>query len=138
MRERAARLGAVSLGVAIVALAAGFAHRQNAERAVIATPRAPMVLDSPVDAVVAERGRGLFADLGCARCHSVAGEGNPRSPLDGIGARRTADDIRARIVAAPTVRNEIPASAGRAKQNLSEAMSSSDLDALAAFLSTLR
>ena len=36
----------------------------------------------------------LDTKQGCARCHSIAGRGNPRSPLDGVGARLSAVEIR--------------------------------------------
>lgn len=138
MREIVARLSAVTLGVAIVALAALFAQRQNAEPVTPGAAEAPApVVAGPVDQAVAARGRALFAEIGCLRCHAVEGQGNPRSPLDGIGARRVPEEIRARIVGAPSVADEMPRSAIRAKEPFA-ALPETDLDALTAYLSSLR
>ena len=37
---------------------------------------------------------GFSGQQACARCHSIAGKGNPRRPLDGVGARRNAAELR--------------------------------------------
>ena len=49
------------------------------------------------DAKVA-KGQQLFADQKCTLCHSVADKGNKKGPLDGVGTKLSADDIRAWIV----------------------------------------
>ncbi len=41
-----------------------------------------------------EAGRKVYEDRKCATCHMVAGQGNMRFPLDGVGARLSADDLR--------------------------------------------
>ncbi len=40
------------------------------------------------------RGEKIFADRKCGRCHSIAGNGNVDGPLDDIGNRLPADEIR--------------------------------------------
>lgn len=40
-----------------------------------------------VDAARLALGRSAYDRLRCATCHSIAGRGNPSSPLDGVGAR---------------------------------------------------
>ena len=40
------------------------------------------------------RGEKIFAERKCGRCHSIAGNGNMDGPLDDIGARLPADEIR--------------------------------------------
>ncbi|MCC7241133.1 MAG: cytochrome c [Acidobacteria bacterium] len=45
------------------------------------------------DAKVA-RGAELFAARKCSICHAVAGKGNVKHPLDGAGARVSADMIK--------------------------------------------
>ena len=40
------------------------------------------------------RGRTVYAEQRCRACHSIAGEGNTRSPLDGVGGRLTEKQIR--------------------------------------------
>lgn len=43
-------------------------------------------------------GEKIFAAQKCALCHSVGGKGNAKGALDGVGAKLSADDIRAWIV----------------------------------------
>ena len=40
------------------------------------------------------RGEKSFADRKCGRCHSISGNGNKDGPLDDIGSRLPADEIR--------------------------------------------
>jgi mono/diheme cytochrome c family protein len=49
-----------------------------------------------------EAGRVVYAEQSCARCHSIGGRGNPRSPLDGVGARLSEEEIRRWITPSPT------------------------------------
>src|ERR1700681_1291634 len=43
-------------------------------------------------------GEKVFTDQKCGLCHSVAGKGNPKGPLDDVGSKLSPDDIRAWIV----------------------------------------
>jgi mono/diheme cytochrome c family protein len=90
-------------------------------------------------AVAADAGRGeaVYAEQKCSVCHSIAGKGNPRGPLDGVGSRLSADDIRQWIVnpqemAARTGAGRKPPMRGY--PNLPPA----DLDGLVAYLQTLK
>jgi mono/diheme cytochrome c family protein len=49
---------------------------------------------NPVAAQDAARGAKLYADQKCAVCHSIAGKGNAKGPLDDVGSRLKADEIR--------------------------------------------
>ena len=44
-----------------------------------------------------DKGEKLFVDQKCTLCHSVAGKGNVKGPLDGVGSKDSAADIRAWI-----------------------------------------
>jgi hypothetical protein len=83
------------------------------------------------------RGRVVFDSLGCARCHSVAGVGSPRYPLDGVGARRNAAQLRAWTQGADALADSLPPSALRTKQSF-QALKPEDLNALVAFLRSLK
>jgi mono/diheme cytochrome c family protein len=78
-----------------------------------------------------KRGAEVYREQRCQACHSIAGVGNKRYPLDGVGDRRTVEEIRTWIVA-PREMN--PKVAKRAYDRLPKA----DLDALVAYLETLR
>jgi mono/diheme cytochrome c family protein len=43
-------------------------------------------------------GRRVYQEEGCSACHTIAGVGSPRSPLDGVGGRLTSAEIRLWIV----------------------------------------
>src|SRR6476660_3095343 len=49
------------------------------------------------DAKVA-RGEQLYAEQKCGLCHSIADKGNKKGPLDGVGSKLKADEIREWIV----------------------------------------
>ena len=90
-----------------------------------------------VDPATVERGRAVFRDVGCTRCHRLEGMGSPRSPLDGVGARLAPEGIRAFVVGAPSVRDELSASVTRAKQRYGD-LPPEDLEALVAYLASSR
>jgi mono/diheme cytochrome c family protein len=140
MRERYARLLALLSGTLVVLLSAGFAAIQNPAVAT-ATPTAAMtpVADHAAasDAAELERGRALFDEHGCVRCHSVAGHGSPRSPLDGVGARMDAEETRHWIVGDDAVRDELAPRVLAAKAPYKD-LPAADLDAMVAWLQTLR
>ncbi|MDX1646602.1 MAG: cytochrome c, partial [Longimicrobiales bacterium] len=105
-------------------------------------PEAPPERSAPppwesVDPAVARLGERVFQDAGCFRCHALGSSGNPRSPLDGVGARLTRAEIHAHIVAAPSVRPGLSRSVIRAKEGFA-GLSDQELDALAAYLTTQR
>ncbi len=39
-------------------------------------------------------GEKVFTDQKCTLCHSVGGHGNPKGPLDDVGSKLSADEIR--------------------------------------------
>jgi mono/diheme cytochrome c family protein len=153
MRERIA-IGITLLTlVLLVALSVGFAVNQNT-----AAARAPYAMTSPVEpaAEPAEpaaaeppaaadpappadsvRGRAVYARLACARCHSVEGVGSRRYPLDGVGARRTRDELLAWTIGGEAVRDSLSPSALRTKQRYHE-VPEAEMELLLRYLETLR
>jgi cytochrome c2 len=51
------------------------------------------------DATAVDGGRQVYEREGCAMCHSIAGKGSRRVPLDGVGGRLGREEIRRWIVA---------------------------------------
>ena len=43
------------------------------------------------DAAKAGKGQQVYAAQHCSMCHSIAGKGNPKTPLDDVGSKMTAD-----------------------------------------------
>jgi mono/diheme cytochrome c family protein len=85
----------------------------------------------------AARGKQVYTDSKCAVCHSVAGLGNKKGPLDGVGSKLSAVEIRQWITAAPDMAAKAKADrkpAMKAYPNLTK----EDLDALVAHLQTFQ
>lgn len=100
----------------------------------VATPRAA----SGQDAAQVKHGEQVYAAQKCQVCHAIAGKGNKANPLDGVGAKLTAGDIRQWITqpAAMTAKTKstkkppMPAKWG--------SLPAADLDAMVAYMQTLK
>lgn len=139
MRDTLARGAAVAL-IGLVTLLAGlFARRQNPpERgAAVEPPAAAVPPAGALDAELVARGGDLYEALSCSRCHRVDGQGNPRSPLDGVGARRPASELRDWLTGGGSARDRLPRSVVRTKGEFT-ALAPEELDALVEYLSSLR
>jgi len=84
-----------------------------------------------------EHGQKVFATQKCAICHSIAGQGNKKGALEGVGSKLSTDEIRQWITHAPDM-------AAKAKAERKPAMKAfaslpkEDLDALVAYLQSLK
>ena len=110
---------AVAAAAAITALTAGSASAQDLKA----------------------KGEKVYTDQKCSMCHSIAGKGNPKGPLDDVGKKLSADDIRLWITdpAAATAKAKAerkPAMTTVASKM--KALSKDDVDALVAYLSSLK
>lgn len=84
-----------------------------------------------------ERGKQVYAEQKCTMCHSIEGKGNKKGPLDAVGSKLTADEIRQwhldpKTMAEKTKSVRKPAMPAYAK------LPTADLDALVAYLQTLK
>ena len=87
------------------------------------------------------KGEKVYADQKCSMCHSIAGKGNVKGPLDDVGKKLSADEIREWIV-------DPAAATAKAKAQRKPAMTSvaaklkalpkDDVDALVGYLSSLK
>jgi mono/diheme cytochrome c family protein len=82
------------------------------------------------------RGEKTFTDQKCALCHSIAGKGNAKGPLDEVGSTLSTDDIRAWITDAKGMTAKTNATRKPAMK--AYALPKDDVDALVAYLSTLK
>lgn len=82
------------------------------------------------------RGEQVYADQKCAVCHSVAGKGNPKGPLDGVGSKLSESDIRAWITDAKGM--TVKTKATRKPDMRAYTLPANDADALVAYLSALK
>lgn len=82
------------------------------------------------------KGAQIFVDQKCALCHSVAGKGNVKGPMDDVGSRLSPSDIRAWIVDAKAMTAK---SAATRKPEMKQfTLPAPDVDALVAYLVTLK
>jgi mono/diheme cytochrome c family protein len=132
MRERWVYTVALLTGLLVTLLALAFAWMH----APPAPPGAPVISPERAAPALVETGRSLYQDQGCAMCHSIAGEGNPRSPLDGVGNRLDAAALRHWIVATGPAEEALPARVVRMKQAY-RALPDAELDALVAYMQHL-
>ena len=84
----------------------------------------------------AEAGMKVYAAQKCSICHSIAGQGNKKLPLDTIGAKLTADQIREWIVA-PVEAAKKANSSGKPAMRAYPALAKEDLEALVAYMKSL-
>jgi len=86
----------------------------------------------------AKRGEQVYTAQKCQMCHSIAGKGNKSNPLDGVGAKLSAEDMKRWIThpaemtakAKSTKKPPMPAKYG--------SLPPADLDALVAYLHSLK
>ena len=90
------------------------------------------------DAASVARGQEVYTAQKCQLCHAVAGKGNKTNPLDGVGTKLSAADIKAWILH-PT---EMTAKAKSTKKppmpGKYGGLPAADVDALVAYLQSLK
>ena len=82
------------------------------------------------------RGEKLFVDQKCTLCHSVADKGNKKGPLDGVAAKLKSDEIHEWITDAKGMTAKTKST--RKPEMKAYTLSKEDVDALAAYLMTLK
>jgi len=84
-----------------------------------------------------DKGTQVFAAQKCSICHAIAGKGNAKGALDTIGSKLSPDEIRQWIVDAPAMAARVNATRKPAMKSFAS-LSKDDLDALVAYLQTLK
>jgi mono/diheme cytochrome c family protein len=82
------------------------------------------------------KGEQVFTAQKCSLCHSVAGKGNAKGALDGVGGKLSADEIRSWIVDAKGMTAKTKAT--RKPEMKAYSLPKEDVDALVAYLSSLK
>jgi mono/diheme cytochrome c family protein len=83
-----------------------------------------------------QQGQQVYTDQHCSICHSIGGKGNAKGPLDTVGAKLSADDLRQWIVDAKGMTEKTKAD--RKPFMKAYALPKGDVDALVAYLQTLK
>jgi mono/diheme cytochrome c family protein len=92
----------------------------------------------PASAQDAKHGETVYTAQKCQMCHAIAGKGSKTNPLDGVGAKLSAEDIRHWIIN-PT---EAAAKAKSTKKppmpNKYSKLAAADIDGLVAYMQSLK
>jgi mono/diheme cytochrome c family protein len=83
-----------------------------------------------------KKGMQVFATQKCSQCHSVAGKGNAKGKMDDVGSKLTAEEIREWIV--DPVGMAAKNKKDRKPPMKKKALGADEVDALVAYLSTLK
>jgi mono/diheme cytochrome c family protein len=97
-----------------------------------------LVLARPAAAQDAAKGQAVYTAQKCQMCHAIAGKGSKANPLDGVGGKLSAEDIKQWIThpveaaakAKSTKKPPMPAKYG--------SLPAADLDALVAYMQSLK
>jgi mono/diheme cytochrome c family protein len=90
------------------------------------------------DAALAKQGQKIYTAQKCSTCHSVAGKGGKTSALDGVGAKLSAADIHQWIVNPTEMTAKAKSTKKPAMPNKYSKLPTADIDALVAYLQTLK
>ena len=82
-----------------------------------------------------EKGAALFTAQKCTLCHSLDGKGSAKGPLDGIGSKLKAEEIRQWLVSPAEMAAKANATRKPAMKSFAS-LSKEDLDALVAFIAS--
>lgn len=89
------------------------------------------------DANLIAKGKQVYADQKCSVCHSIAGQGNPKGPLDDVGSRLKAEDIRAWLVT-PKEMTQKTKAPRKPEMKAYPTLPKADLDAIVAYMLSLK
>ena len=98
----------------------------------------PSLASAGPDAAQVKHGQQVYAAQKCQGCHAIGGKGYKANPLDGVGTKLTADDIRAWILrpkemATKTKSTKKPPMADRYAK-----LPAADIDGLVAYMQSLK
>ena len=142
MREKWAIRIVLLTALIVLFLAFLFARIQNPSQVTDTVKKSelsPSTILSQPDALKLkriEKGTLIYMQQSCSLCHSISGQGNPRNPLDGIGAKHTASELRNFITGEDTLQGVLPEGIRKMKQEYRK-LSYDELDALVFYMQSL-
>jgi len=86
----------------------------------------------------AKHGEQVYAAQKCSVCHSIAGKGGKSSPLDGVGAKLSADDIRQWIVDPVVMAKKSNSTKKPVMPKRYDKLPAAEIDALVAYMQSLK
>ncbi len=85
----------------------------------------------------AAKGEQVYAAQKCALCHAIGDKGNKKGPLDGVGSKYNAEELRQWIVDAKGMTAKTGATRKPDMKNYDK-LAKEDVDALVAYMQTLK
>jgi mono/diheme cytochrome c family protein len=92
---------------------------------------------SAQDAAAIERGQKVYVSQKCNVCHSIAGKGAKKGPLDGVATKLSTDELREWIVNSIEMTKKTKATRKPPMKNYSH-LAKEDVEGLVAYLGTLK
>jgi len=90
------------------------------------------------DAAAAKKGEAIYGAQKCMTCHAISGKGNKNNPLDKVGAKLSAADIKEWIVS-PLEMAKKTNSTGKPPMPAKYAkLAPAEIDALVAYMQSLK
>ena len=93
---------------------------------------------APAQDDAVKRGQQVYTAQKCQTCHSIAGKGSKKSPLDGVGAKLSADEIRQWIVHPTEMTAKTKSTKKPPMPNKYSKLPAADIDALVAYMQSLK
>lgn len=90
------------------------------------------------DAGLAQKGEQLYGAQKCMVCHAIAGKGNKNNPLDKVGAKLSAADIREWIVNPVEMAKKSKSTGKPAMPGKYKGLAPAEIDALVAYMQSLK
>jgi mono/diheme cytochrome c family protein len=86
----------------------------------------------------AAHGEKVYAAQKCSVCHSIAGKGGKSSPLDGVGKKLSAADIKEWIVEPIAMAKKVGSTKKPPMPKRYDKLPPADVDALVAYMQSLK
>jgi mono/diheme cytochrome c family protein len=90
------------------------------------------------DAKQVDAGQQLFTSKGCTKCHQVAGRGNKAHVLDGVASKVSTADMKKWLTNPTEMEAKLDHKPKIKMSSKKPALTTSDIDALVAYLETLK
>jgi len=105
---------------------------------ILAATFAGVMFAARIDAAEAQKGQDVYTAQKCQMCHSIGGKGGKTSPLDGVGAKLSADEIKLWIVNPTEAAAKAKSTKKPAMPNKYGKLPAADIDALVAYMQSLK
>jgi mono/diheme cytochrome c family protein len=99
---------------------------------------AAVMIPSTSAAQDAAKGEQIYVAQKCSMCHMVGGKGNKLSPLDGVGKKLTADQIKEWILTPDEAAKKASSTKKPAMPKTYAKLPPADVDSLVAYMQSLK